>query len=308
MPSLAQIQELNEAFFDSLSTPGMEKVASDAIHEFTRTTVREDGILRRMIPAVQVSNSDLTRQIDTDKNCIIVDKEPGSPAAVSMPYGTLPIRWYIRGDRYAVTFDRKMTPMFQKDLAELRTYKMDIRQIISDKSLKDLLYEEDRCFVAAIKAALFAQDTNVPYSGVPQWQTVTGGIDRDTWQYALSIMPSTPSHLEANTILMNNITIREFMKWGRDELGGDTAEKLVFDGWADRKLDGKDVLVTIKRGLVPDNEVCFMADPRFVGKLFLCEDVVLHVERRLFMIEFCAWEEIGGAIGHTGGIAWAQFV
>ena len=303
MPSPSQIQAVNEAFFDALSTPGMEKTALDAVHEFTRTTVREDGILRRIMPGVQVTNADLTRLIETDKPVVVVDKEPGSPAAVSMPYGNLPIRWYVRGDRYAVSFGRKSTPMFQKDLAELRSYKMDIRQVISDNALKDLLSEEDKGFLTMIRKSLIGLNSTVPYSGVPQWRTIWGGIDRDTWQAGLSIMPSTISHLEANTWLMNNITIREFLKWGRDEIGGDTAERLFFDGWTDRKIDGKPGVVTIKRNLVNDSEVFFFGDPRFMGKLYIMEDVVAHIKRELWYVEWCYYEEIGGALGHTGAAA-----
>jgi hypothetical protein len=114
--------------------------------------------------------------------------------------------------------------------------------------------------------------------------------------------------LEANILLMNNVTIREYMKWGRDETGDDTAARFLFDGWADKPLDGKRVLVTIKRNLVPDNRIIYIADPRFVGKAYTLEDTVLHVERKLWMVEWCAYEEVGGAIAHTGGLAIADFV
>ena len=307
MASPAETQALNEAFLDALCTPGMEKTALDAVNEFTRTTVREDGIWRRIIPMVQVSNSDLTRLPNTDLPCIVVDKEPSSPAAVSLPFGPLPPRWYIKGSRYVVSFYRKATPMFQKDLDTLRTYKMDIRQVISDNSLKDLLAEEDRGFLAGVQAALIGVDQAVPYSGVNQWQTIFGGITRDTFQAGLSIMATTPSHLEPNVILMNNVTIREFNKWGRDETGGDKAERLLFDGWSESQLDGKQLVVTIKRNLVPDYRMHFFGDPRFVGKAFTLEDTVLHVERKLWMVEWCSYETIGGAIGHTGGLAISDF-
>ncbi len=308
MSSLAEKQAMNQAFIESLSNPGQIKYATDAVKEFTRTMVREDGILREYMPALQVSPSDIVSIPGTDKPCVVVDKEPGSPAAVSVPYGTVPIRWYIRGDKYAVMFDRKHTSLFQKDKAELSTYKFDIRQVLFDNAIKDLLYEEDRAFLSGVETALGTVNTNVAWSGVPQWVSIAGGLTRDTWQTALSILPSTPSHLEADTIIMNNVTIREFARWDRVEAGGDLAERLLVDGFGrDIRWDGKKVIVTIKRNLVPDDRVIMLADPRFVGKFLTREDVTLHVEAKLWFIEFMAWEEVGCSIGHTGGLAIADF-
>ena len=135
MSSPSDVQVLNEAFFDQLATPGMEKNALDAVNEFTRVRVREDGFYRRFLPPVQVSNDDLDRQVDTDKPVIVVDKEPGSPAAISIPFATLPINVYIRGPRYRVMFDRIVTQRFVKDIDELRTRQMVIRQVLSDNAI-----------------------------------------------------------------------------------------------------------------------------------------------------------------------------
>lgn len=309
MATPAEIQAFNQSFIESFSNPGMYKYSQEALFDFTRTIAREEGIHRNYMPLLPVSPSDLTILPDTDKPCLVIDKEPSSPAAVSIPFAGVPIRWFLRGDRYVVQFDRKHTPMFQKDVAELMTYRFDIRQVLFDNALKDLLYEEDRAFLTAIYAALIGPNNVVPWSGVPQWRTINGGLTRDTWQAGLSIMPSTPSHLEPSVLLLNNITIREFAKWGRDEIGGDFTEQLLLNGWGkDITLDGKKVLVTIKRSLVPDNRVIYLADPRAVGKFCALEDITLHVKRELWMIEFMGWEVVGGAIGHTGGLAIADFV
>jgi hypothetical protein len=307
MSSPSDVQVLNEAFFDQLATPGMEKNAADAVNEFTRVRVREDGFYRRIIPAVQVSNDDLDRQVDTDKPVIVVDKEPGSPAAISIPFATLPINVYIRGPRYRCMFDRIVTPRFVKDIDELRTWQMDIRQVLSDNAIKDMLAEEDSKFLTAVNTALVGPDTVVPTSGVIQWETIFGGITRDTAQEAFKIMPKTPSHLEVNTVLVNNVTIREFMKWGRDEMGGDHSQELIMRGWSETDFMNAKWIITIKRDLVPDDSIYMFADPRFVGKSYLLEDTTMHIKREAFMIEFFAYETLGGSIGHTGGLARADF-
>jgi hypothetical protein len=308
MSSPSSVQVLNEELFSQLETPGMEKNALDAVNEFTRVRVREDGFYRKIIPPVQVSNDDLDRQVDTDKPVIVVDKEPGSPAAISIPFATLPINVYIRGPRYRVQFDRIVTPRFVKDIDELRTWQMDIRQVLSDNAIKDMLAEEDSKFLTAVNTALGgAANAIVPTSGVAQWETVWGGISRDTVQEALKIMPKTPSHLEVNTVLINNVTIREILKWGYDEAGGSLSGDMLKSGWSEIDLMGVKWVITIKRDLVPDDSMYFFGDPRFIGKSYLLEDTTMHIKREAFMIEFFAYETLGGSIGHTGGLARADF-
>ena len=307
MSSPSSVQVLNEELFVQLETPGMEKNALDAVNEFTRVRVREDGFYRKIIPPVQVSNDDLDRQVDTDKPVIVVDKEPGSPAAISIPFATLPINVYIRGPRYRVMFDRIVTPRFVKDIDELRTWQMDIRQVLSDNAIKDMLAEEDSKFLTAVNTALVAADTIVPTSGVIQWETIFGGISRDTCQEALKIMPKTPSHLEVNTVLINNVTIREILKWGYDEAGGGISGDFLKSGWSEIDLMNVKWVITIKRDLVADDTMFFFGDPRFIGKSYLLEDTTMHIKREAFMIEFFAYETLGGSIGHTGGLARADF-
>lgn len=308
MATQSETRVINETLFEQLSTPGMEKRAIDAVNDFTRTKMREDGFYRRIIPPLQISNDELDRQVDTDKPVKVVDKEPDSPAAISIPFATLPLNVYIKGPRYRVLFDRIVTPRFTKDVDELRTYVMDIRQVLSDNAIKDMLAEEDSKFLTSVNAALVGADTVVPTSGVAQWQTISGGITRDTLQDAFKIMPRTPSHLEVHTVLINNVTIREIMKWGRDEMGGDFSQDLVRNGWSEQEFMNARLIVTIKRDLVPDDTIYMFADPKFIGKSYLLEDTTMYIKREAFMLEFFAYETTGGSIGNYSGLARADFV
>lgn len=298
----------NETFLSYLETPGMEKRALDAVNDFTRYRMREEGFWRRILPAVQISNEDLDRQVDTDKPVKIVDREPDSPAAISVPFNNLPMSMYIRGQRYRVMFDRIMSTRFQKDVDELRTYHIDIRQVLSDNSIKDMLAEEDRKFLAAVDLGLGgAADVVNTNSGVVQWETLYGGITRDTLQDAFKILPRTISRLETGTVLVNNLTIREIMKFGREEMGGDFSQDLLKNGWSDTKFMNANWIITIKHDLVPNDSMYLFADPKFMGKSYILEDTTMYIERKAFMLEFFAYETIGGAIGNTNSLARADF-
>ena len=308
MATQSDVQLLNDTLFEQLNTPGMEKRAADAVNDFTRTKMREDGFYRRILPPLKISNDELDRQYDTDKPVKVIDKEPDSPAAISIPFGTLPTNVYIRGPRYRVMFDRIVTPRFVKDVDELRTWSMDIRQVLSDNSIKDMLAEEDGKFLAACNAVMIGPDVPVPYNGnVVQWKTIDGGITRETLQEARKIMPRGPSHLEASTAMINNVTIKEFEKFTRDEFGGDVSQDILKNGWALTTISNMQLIITIKRSLVPDDSMFMFSDPRFLGKSFLLEDTTLFLRREAFMLEFFAYQTMGGSIGHSGGIARADF-
>jgi hypothetical protein len=310
MPAQAdmEIKLANETFLNYLSTPGMEKRALDSVNDFTRYRMREEGFFRRILTMKQIGNDDLDRQYDTDKPVKIIDREPDSPAAISVPFATLPMSLYIRGQRYRVSFDRILTPRFTKDVDELRTYYIDIRQVLSDNSIKDMLAEEDRKFIAAVNAAMGgAADTVVEASGLVQWETLYGGITRETLQDAFKILPRTISRLEVATVLLNNLTIREVMKMGREEMGGDYSQDVFKNGWSEQNFMNARWVITIKQELVPDDSMYFFADEKFIGKSFSLEDTTMYIERKAFMLEFFAYETLGASIGNTNSLARADF-
>jgi hypothetical protein len=312
MPSLSQEESklLNETLFEQLGSrdSSLIKQAEDAVNDFTRTKMREDGFYRRIMPPTPISNDELDRQVDTDKPVKVVDKEPDSPAAISIPFATLPQNLYIRGPRYRVMFDRIVTPRFTKDVDELRTWIMDIRQVLSDNAIKDMLAEEDGKFVRAVNTAIVGPGVVVPTSGTVQYEVIAGGITRDTLEDSMKVMPNTPSNLEVHTVLINHITIKDVCKFGRNEMGGDLSQDIMKNGWTLQEFMGKTWIITIKKGLVPTNTMYQFADPKFIGKSYILEDTTMYIRREAYMLEFFAYETMGGSLGFTSGLARVDFV
>lgn len=303
----SESQLLNETLFEQLSTPGMEKTAVDAINDFTRTKMREDGFLRRILPPLQISNDELDRQVDTDKPVKIVDKEPDSPASISVPFATLPQNVYIRGPRYRVHFHRIVSPRFTKDVDELRTYSMDIRQVLSDNAIKDMLAEEDGKFIAAVDSCVGSVGSSPATSGTIQHKNVGTPINRGSIAEMMKLLPSTPSRLETQTVLVNNLLVKDLLKLDRAAIGGDLSQDLLLNGWAEGTISGAKLIVTIKQDLIEDDEAYLFADPKFIGKFFMIEDTTMYVKREAYMLEFFAYETIGATIGNTSGVAKAVF-
>lgn len=61
-----------DTLFDRLADPNRERAAIDAINDFTRHRMREDGFFRRILPPLEVSEEELAR-------------EPNGPALVTRP-------------------------------------------------------------------------------------------------------------------------------------------------------------------------------------------------------------------------------
>lgn len=300
---------INNAFVERLVS-GDDKIvkeAQDSINDYVRVRMREDGFWRRVLPPITITNDELDRQVDTDNPVKVVDKEPESPAAISVPFASLPMNRYIRGPRFRVMFDRILTPKFTKDVDQLRTYDMDIRQILSDNSIKDILAEEDGKAIATINFLLLGVGVPLTETGVAQWVAISGGVTRDNLAEAMKVLPRTPNHLNVATVLVNNVSIWDIVKFGRDEVGGDLSQELFENGFAERELLGRRWIVTIKRDLVPDGTIFLFAAPKFLGKFFVLEDTTMYIDRRAFMLEFFAYESIGSSIANVAGIGRVDF-
>lgn len=302
MATMTETQTLNEAFFEHISDPGMVKTAEDAVNSYTRTKMRERGFARRILPPIGIKNTDLDMQVSTTKAYKVCEKEPGSPAAISVPLGTLPVNLYIRTPRYGVAFDRILTPRNYCDVDDLRSGRMDVRQIISDNNIKDMLAEEDRKFLVAVKAALGTVDTAAPASGDVQWQTISGGWTRDTLMDCFKIMPSASGRFSVATCLINNVTLIELQKLDRNE-AGEFSEEILRNGWTESRFNNKDWVVTIKQDLVVNDEMYMFADPKAIGKSYLLEDTTMYIKREAFLLEFFAYQYSGASIGNVTGLA-----
>lgn len=93
-------------------------------------------------------------------------------------------------------------------------------------------------------------------AGVQQHFSYSGGITRTNYVKALSVLED--QSLNNGVFLCNRKTAKEFLKFKRDEVGGDLAEKLFQEGLTALQTStimGVKHIFTIKRDLVPDGVV-----------------------------------------------------
>jgi hypothetical protein len=287
--------------------PEMKKSAADGANDFTRLRYRDECLLKQILPDETVADNEIDRLPDIDTPVKWVELDINTGGSISAGFGTHPHTYYIGGRRYGVNFCRLMTPIFTKDVIELRTYRMDVRQIISNNAIKDLLTELDGKWIQLTNAIVGTVNTNHPETGTPMNVVIPGDFSRDNVVAALEILPRTRQHLPTHIMLMNSVTYGRVRKWGRDEAGGDWSQELAQKTYTGVDLFGHKTVVTIYSELVPDNTIFLYAEPQYMGKFYTMEDVTLNVKVDKFMFEFSAYCCKGCAVGNLASVAKVHF-
>lgn len=314
----AETRMINETLVTGLTSGDnfLEKEAIDGLNDYLRVTMREDGFARRLCPPVNVTSADLDRQVDTAKPVIVRDKEPNSPVAYSVPFGTTPMNHYIKGPRYRIMFDRILSRRFNADVNTLLTYDMDIRQILNDYILKDIMGEEDKKWIDStnficgvdrtVTAGAVSIDEYDPSTGSSKW--ISGGpLDRAGLANMMKGLPSSIRHLNPATALVNNITIWDVVALTRDEIGGNLAEEMFVNGFAERVIMGIPWIVTIKTDLVPTDSIYQYTEPKYLGDFLILDDITVSTKNENYMLEFFGYESVGATIANDAAVCRCDF-
>jgi hypothetical protein len=245
------IQAQNRKLLDQIveSDNGEVKQASAAGTNMIRRRIREEGFTRRIIPPVPVTNDDLDRVLTHDRPVIIEDMEPLSKGAKTIPFGDSADSEQYYGNKFACVFNPITTPEWTKDINELRTYRMDLRQVITDNSLKDIQTEEDGKFLAGVDTICGPTVSNgapgvglggtqqyfecVPFAIAAGYNSNSTGTGAWSWgraDYAKVLSVLENQNLNNGIILMNRKTAKQFLTFDRSEIGGDLAQELFKEG------------------------------------------------------------------------------
>jgi hypothetical protein len=290
----ANEEVLNEQLLEALqeAQEGPCKNASLLTGRFIRRKIRENGFGRRVLPFEDVTKEDLSDSFE-ELPMIIEEMEADQPGAVAANYNDTPDTAFFRGDKFAVLFYLIITPQFTKNVFELLNYKSDIREITTANMLKDIHTQEDTKFMIPVNQ-IVGSPSGVGASGQQQNFEILGRIARVN--YVENTNHLEDKNLNNGVFLVNRRTAKEFLKWGRDELGGDKAQDLAFEGLetlTEFKFFGVPHIATIKRGLVPDNVIYKFAEPGYLGRAYRLQDITTFVKKEVNVLRMHAQECIG---------------
>lgn len=304
-----QTKIASEIFVNDILS-GNTKAAQEAANAFLRVRVREDGVVREILPPVPVTRDDFVPQVDTDQPVIIVEKEPRSPGAMTIPFGdNNPPAYYMQGEKFRVVFQRVSSRTIRKDEVELATWRADVKALLAEMLVKDLSWEEDASFINAVNTLLggSAGAANT-MTGRVQWHTINGGITRTTLMDAFRLAFDPPSRIPVTKILCNGATMAELAKMDRIELGGDDAQTILYEGWGKRTINGANIIASIKKELIPNDTMFMFGHSNFLGRFYVYQEPSLYIVKEDTEIRFRAHEVVGCAIGHVDGVHRFDFV
>lgn len=307
MATLPENRDADALIFAELADGQLTKQSNDTLQAFTRKRLREESIIEKVFPSLPIGKEDLVQDLYEDFPTWIGEKEPGSPAAVTVPFGELPMDVDILPERFRVCFSRRVSPRYNKDVTRLRSYKLDIRQLLSDNSIKDMHEEKDRVVFQGAIAPILGTAGTAGLGNFVQNVNIAGGVTRTNWVESTKILPSGPTSCEASSVVLNHLTVKEFQKWGRDEFGGDGSEDMLRNGFTSDSLGKYTLYSTIKRTLVPNDTMFFFATPEFMGKHLSLEPLTMVIKQEIWMISFFAYIEDGLTFANSASIARANF-
>ncbi len=307
---LEQPEVFNRTFLDAIasSPDGAVKNASEASSKMVRRRIRENGFARLILPFKPITDSDLNQLPNTELPVIIEEMEPESPGAKAISFNDTADTAFYRGDKFVVYFCKIVTPEFTKNIDELRTYKSDLRGVVTDNALKDMHTEEDSRFIKSIDR-IIGTVGGVGDAGVAQNIEIDDSIRRANFGDSANYIEDR--NLNVGCYLANRKTARQFLKWDRNELGGDTAEKLAIDGLSalqEAKIMGFRMIFTIKRDLVPDGAFYQFAEPGFLGKSYELMPITMFVEKKKDILRFSAMEKVGFTIANTAAVQRVKYL
>jgi len=304
--------QLRDMIADSPDGP-ITKVAQAAT-DVTRTQIREGSFANKILPPEPIGNEKLTKTMTED--LIVIDElEPDSPGAKYVPFETVPEGEIITGARYITPMARIVTPMFTKDIDQLRTYDYPIRKILTDNSIKDGMATHDRKFIDTVKSivmnTLRGPGSAHPVTGKVQFMDFEEGLNRDTFTEATKMLPrgNAAGKFVARNYLMlaHENTLRDVLKLDRNAIGGDLAEEHWKNGLTSTTIMGIKCISTIKNHLVPEGYVYFFAEPSFLGHNYTLTDWTMYLNKEAYFIKWFSYWLGGFSFGNIAGMALARF-
>lgn len=306
----AQTRVNNEHLIHCLTSAdvGVRKEAAEAVTDYLRVDNREDGFSDQILPHKPITAANLDRQADTPDPVVIIDIEPESAGAYTVPFATGPQTRTIEAGRFPVFLKRIESARYQSERNRLLTWNMDIKQILKDLLMKDIHRVQDSMLMATTERLLTAVPINTVNPAVEacQW-TTQGPLSRASLAYARKGLPSTNRHLNATVGLINNLTVWDIPTLTRNEVGGDLAEEMFINGATMKKVAGLDLIITNKTDLVKTNDLYQFAAPEYTGVFLVLDDTVLSTEYTHYMLEFWAYKCVGMAIRNIAALCKTSF-
>lgn len=288
---------------------GILKEASEAGSKFTKRKLREDSYSTAIIPHDPVGKSDLSQFVDREDPGIICEMEPDSFGAKTMSFNDTSDTVSYKGNKYLLVFHVNATPEYTKNVNYLLTYRMDLRELIVDNSLRDLSRQKDFYFMHLTNSIVGLVPGNPsPETGLEQNVVYPGRLTRDNFVSATNLLMERS--LANGIFLTNKRTWSDIRRWGREEMGGDFSEEVNRKGdaaFGTAEWQGIKFIVTWKNDLVPNGVFYEYTAPNYLGRAGVLKQPTMYVEKKKDILRFSCREIVGVTIANVAGVQKVTF-
>jgi hypothetical protein len=281
---------INAGFAEKLER-GMDKEASVTLTSYIRDEVREGSYAAKIMTEQPITNDQLDKDEDLDVLKKIVEIEPDS-TATWVSFRGLPPSRYLKQSAGTIYFAQIVTEKVVKNIFELKTRDNDVRKIISDNHVKDILEQQDGKFMETCRAIIAA----APGQSVD----LAGGLTKNNFVEALKVLPA--QKLPNGVILMNEATAKDFLKWNAADIGYEIVSRHYESGLTEGEAMGVKIITTMRSDQVLDNEMWIYPPEEYLGKFFTLQDSTAFVKTEGLFVEFYAYKCLGMGILKTEGV------
>lgn len=273
--------------------------ATEANTPFIKLFYREPGLTRKVLPPRTITADNIMNFATetTEMPTILIFIENNIGPAVRLPSNKGSDAEVFYSNRLRVGFQVISTLHFYKNIDELSTNVKDYRAIVEENSLKDMPKCEDAYFFGQVDA--LAGDTDkyrgFKFSVAPTRDSLVEG------QKSISNM-----QLPMGMGVMNMSTLAEFVKMGRNDVGGDLAQEMFKKGLAgvgELEFFGCSYVPSIKRDIIADDTVYYFSTPEYTGDFAEYSKPQLYISKKGRYIHFHAEEQIAITIVNANAVS-----
>lgn len=309
------VQHKNKAFINAfLSSPNgyMEKLAATAEENIIKRKLREDAFCPAILPLDDYSKDDnaFMDSLDKEDPMVLIEMEPDQFGPKTLSWNdTGDIRTF-KGNKFILSFVKHTTPVFTKNIDFLRTYKMDLTQMIEDNCARDLARQKDVTFMAGIDE-IVGQPYGPAQSGYEQNVVYESRLTKDKHALACQLIPDRS--LPVGVFLLNRRTANDILLWDKDVFdrgAGDMTEKITKEGlgaFDTLHLHGVDHIVTMKNDIIQNGVMYQFTTPDYLGRGGILQPMKMYTEKKEDFIRWHATEKIGFAIANEVGVQKVTF-
>ena len=315
MATLTQERQLRKTLVEKLTSGNetLRKEASASLDKFIRQSFKEQSFADKIMEPQKLTVDDFYKHLTSDKLWVMLEIEPECPGVVEMAYNTPAPIMTFGAKRTLTSIDRIKSVRMKKEVNELITWSVSLRDIQADFQLKEVLIRFDTRFMAAINACVgTTPNKRMEATGSIHYRQVHDGLTRNSFAESLKYIPRLgrrDNGLNSKTVLMNSVTFKEFAKWPVLEAGENFTTDIMKNGLqtVESGMYGMKFVQTIKRGLVRDGEVYHFGDPDFIGRSYVWVEPTMIIKQHDHTVEFSVFTERGGGVFVFIGLAKVEY-